>query len=132
MLVTVPNPDDLLDLQLFSLESLRAEHGKEVVTHLRRLAIRKIFKVLRPEEEGFRSVQGPMVKPGAEIELPANGIIVGLDYLRANYDQRAAPAMKVPSFQVELTAWTIVRGLLLPAYKSASIEQMRGWLQASS
>ncbi|MEP1216484.1 MAG: hypothetical protein ABJM11_19855 [Marinobacter sp.] len=132
MLVTVPNPDDLLDLQLFSLESLRAEHGKKAVPHLRRLAIRKIFKGLRPEEVGFRSVQGPMVKPGAKVELPANGIIVGLDYLRANYDPRAAPEMKVPSFQVELTAWTIVRGLLLPAYKSASIEQMRGWLQASS
>ena len=51
MLVTVPNPDDLLDLQLFSLESLRAEHGKKAVTHLRRLAIRKIFKGLRPEEK---------------------------------------------------------------------------------
>ncbi len=132
MLVTVPNPDDLLDLQLFSLESIRAEHGKEVVMHLRRLAVRKIFKGLRPEEVGFRSVQGPMVKPGAKVELPANGIIVGLDYLRANYDQRAAPEVKVPSFQVELTAWTIVRGLLLPAYKSSSIEKMTEWLQASS
>ncbi len=131
MLVTVPQPDDLLDLQFFSLESIRAEHGKEAVTHLRRLAIRKIFKGLRPEEVGFRSVQGPMVKPGTEVEIPADGIIVGLDYLRANYDPRAAPEMKVPSFQVELTAWTIVRGLLLPAYKSSSIEEMTGWLQAS-
>lgn len=34
MLVTVPQPDDLLDLQLFSLESIRAEHGKEAANHL--------------------------------------------------------------------------------------------------
>lgn len=132
MLVTVPQPDDLLDLQFFSLESIRAEHGKEAVKHLRKLAIRKIYKGLNWKEVGFRMIEGPMLKPGAEVELPANEIIVGLDYLRANYNQRADPETKVPSFQVELTAWTIARGLLLPAYKSKSIDEMVRWLQSSS
>lgn len=132
MLVTVPQPDDLLDLQLFSLESIRAEHGKEAVKHLRRLVIRKIFKGLRSEEGGFRVIQGPMVKPGAEVELPANGIIIGLDSLHAAYDWRAAPNVKIPPFQIELSAWAIGRGLLLPVFKSRNIEEMTGWLQASS
>lgn len=132
MLVTVPQPDDLLDLQFFSLESIRAEHGKEAVKHLRRLAIRKIYKGLNWEKVGFRMIEGPMLKPGAEVELPANGIIIGLDSLHAAYDWRAVPNIKIPPFQVELSAWAIGRGLLLPVFKSRNIEEMTGWLQASS
>lgn len=132
MLVKVPHPDDLFDLQLFSLESIRASRGKGTVKHLRRLAIRKIYKGFSPEESGFRVIQGPIVKPGAEVDLPENGIIVGLDSLRADYDRRAAPGVRVPPFQVDLTAWTIVRGLLLPAFKSRNIEEITAWLQASS
>lgn len=132
MLVKVPGPDDLLDLHFFSLESIRATHGKEAVTHLRRLAIRKVCKGINPEAPGFRAIQGPMVKPSAEIRLSANEIVVGLDTLSANYDRRVAPELSIPSFQVELTAWVIVNGLLLPANKSTNIEEMTGWLQASS